>query len=472
VPETAEMRLTASVTKRECYVFEPADVRFDWYISSDVRRPELNIPLLRDKDELSLKVVPPPASAEELRIVANRYELTASRSLKELEGKTYTVLSLVFRIFPPRAGKWTIERATVVAEVQTGYKWVTDSFFGVRRRVPDYERVFAASEPIEVVVKSLPEEGKPAGFTGAVGKFKVSLQTSDTQVKVGDPMLLKVMISGTGLLEKIKRPLLSRDPAFAEGFSINESLAPGDISGERVTFEQTIRAKSEDVKEIPALAFPYFNPEEGKYEVARSKPIGITVLPTTEVTAEDVIRFGADVPGGETTALVERPGGILANYVHLDALRNQEVSLRSLWVLICPPALYLSVLAIVSRRRKLSGDVAFARSKSAKKWLKKHLAESRKHLPGEDRQFYDSVARAVSRFTSDKLNLGTGELTAYDVEVLAGQGKIDEETSRKMAEVLRRCDAARFAPAAGSAEDRMELLRRAEEVIRTLGRKL
>ncbi len=469
-PESSSMRLRASVSKRECYILEPVDVLFKWYVSSDVRGYELSIPLLEDKDRLSLKALPPTGAGEE--ITADRYQLRAGRATEQVEGTDYMVLAVRFRIFPPEAGVYTIGRATVRAELRSGYKTVRDDFFPVTRRAPNYEMVFAASEPSELVVKELPVEGRPDDFSGAVGKYSISLQTSDAQVKVGDPVLIKTIISGEGLLEKIKRPILSQDAAFAKNFSINESLAPGDISGDRITFEQTIRAKSEDVKEIPSLAFSYFDPERGVYEVARSKPIVITVLPTTEVTAEDVIKFGERTAGAGTTLLEEQPGGIFANYNHLDALRNQDVKWHLLSFLGLPPAVYLVTLVIVGHRRKLAGDSALARSRSARKIFRKNMAEAKRQLQGDDRQFYDTLARAISRFTSDKLNLGTGELTARDVQVLAEESKLDQGVAGKTADILLECDAGRFAPSAQSAEDRMGLLRRAEEVSKELEKAL
>lgn len=467
-PQDAEMRLVASVSKRECYVLEPVDVSLDWYLSADVREPELTIPFLDHKDELSLKAIPPPASAEKLRIVANRYELTAARSYRELDGKGFTVVSLAFRIYPPEPGVLALGTSTVRAAVQIGTKLVRDDFFPVTRRVPDYKRVFAASDPIELRVQNLPVEGRPAGFTGAVGKYQISLETSDTRVKVGDPILLKIAITGNGLLEKIKRPLLSQDAEFSSRFAINESLAPGDLSGERVVFEQTLRAKSEEVKAIPSLGFPYFNPERGSYEVARSKSLPITVLPTTRVTSDDVIRFGQESRAGGTTPLEEQPGGILANHTHLDALRDETIHWSTFSFIGVPPAAYFIALVIVTRRRKLAGDTALARARSAKRVLKKHLSEARGRLHGSDRMFCESLARAIGRFTSDTLNLGTGELTAYDVEKLAEDNRLDADVAGRITEILRECDAARFAPLAQSVERRKELLEQAEKIIREL----
>ena len=469
VAESAAMRLTASASKKECYALEPVDVTFKWYISSNVARYELNIPLLDEKDVLSMKVLPAASPTDE--IIANRYGLRAGVSSEEFDGVQYSVRSLSFRIHPPQAGSYTVGRATVTAYVRSGYKTETD-FFGFPQRVPSYERMFSGSEPIQLAVKDMPDEGRPPQFTGAVGKYSIAVETPDGRVKVGDPILLKVIISGTGLLEKIKRPILSEDSAFTRGFSINESLAPGDISGDRITFEQTVRAKSEDVKEIPSVAFPYFNPERGAYEVARSKPIPMKVLPTTQVTAEDVIKFGPGVAEEGTTMLEEQPGGILANYHHLDALRNQAVRWHIVSLLGLPPAAYFAIFALVSRRRKLAGDFALARARLAKKMLRRNIAEARRHLHGDGREFYESIASAISRLTSDKLNLGAGELTAHDIAVLARENRIDSEISRMAVEILTQCDAGRFAPSGQSAADRRELLRRAEEVSRKLERTL
>lgn len=466
--QDAEMRLVASVSKRECYVLEPVDVSLDWYISADVSEPELSIPFLAQKDELFLKAIPPPASAEKVRIVANRYELTAARSYREVDGKGFTVVSLAFRIYAPEPGILALGTSTVRAAVQIGTKLVRDDFFPVTRRVPDYKRVFAASDPLELHVKDLPVEGKPAGFTGAVGKFQISLETTDTRVKVGDPILLRIAITGDGLLEKIKRPLLSQDADFSGRFAINESLAPGDTSGERIVFEQTLRAQSEDVHAIPSLGFAYFNPEKGAYELAQSKPIPITVLPTTKVTLDDVIRFGQESPAAGTTRLEEQPGGILANHTHLDALRDQTIHWSTFSFVGVPPVAYFIALVFVTRRRKLAGDTALARARFAKRKLKRHLSEARGNLHSSDRLFCDALARAVSRFTSDTLNLGTGELTAYDVERLAEENRLDTRVAGRIAEILSECDVARFAPLAQSVERRKELLRQAEEVIREL----
>lgn len=79
-------------------------------------------------------------------------------------------------------------------------------------------------------------------------------------------------------------------------------------------FNQTIRVKSENVREIPSMEVPYFNTRTGSYQVARSKPIPIIVRPTRIVTARDLEERAQDAPGLSTTTVRSWEEGILFNY--------------------------------------------------------------------------------------------------------------------------------------------------------------
>ena len=50
-------------------------------------------------------------------------------------------------------------------------------------------------------VLPLPRENVPSGFGGAVGTYSLSLTVSPTNVAMGDPVTVKVQITGYGALE-------------------------------------------------------------------------------------------------------------------------------------------------------------------------------------------------------------------------------------------------------------------------------
>src|SRR5690606_34729625 len=68
-----------------------------------------------------------------------------------------------------------------------------DSFFGSKR---GYEHLAIPSNPLSLEVLPLPEQGRPAEFTGLIGEFRFEAQAAPTEVSVGDPITLTIRVSG------------------------------------------------------------------------------------------------------------------------------------------------------------------------------------------------------------------------------------------------------------------------------------
>ncbi len=264
----------------------------------------------------------------------------------------------------------------------------------------------------------------------------------------------------------VRRPLLSQIKSFSTTFMINENLEPGDVKGNTKTFEQTIRALSDTVTHIPPVPFAYFDPSAKKYVVKYSGPIPVKVLPTKVITTRDVEGFsGSAVPVSSAQSVIEHKGGILALYDHLDALEDQSVSVWSLIFLPLPAVVYLGVFLLTTHHRRLRSDSLFARSRSARKILKKHLAEAKNKLVQNDPEFCQALSTAVSRFVSDKLGLGRGELTVIDIEKLKAEGKLSYEIADELKNLLGACDMGRFTPKRSQRQENQALLNRALKLL-------
>src|SRR5205823_5148460 len=61
-------------------------------------------------------------------------------------------------------------------------------------------------EARELRVLPLPTENVPANFNGAVGNYTMAFSAGPTNVAVGDPITIKVQISGDGHLDGIALP--------------------------------------------------------------------------------------------------------------------------------------------------------------------------------------------------------------------------------------------------------------------------
>ena len=103
----------------------------------------------------------------------------------------------------------------------------------------------AEAKPVEVradaaqlTVLPLPEQGKPADFTGAVGTFDFTLTAKPTELDAGDPITLRMEITG----ERQPRQRQRRRPCPVDDrFRVYDAQpVKGEDSGERRVFEQVV----------------------------------------------------------------------------------------------------------------------------------------------------------------------------------------------------------------------------------------
>ena len=164
-----------------------------------------------------------------------------------------------------------------------------------------------------VKIKPLPANGRPAGFSGAVGKFDVSGEAAATSGTTGDPMTLKIKVAGEGNFSRVSTDGL---PASAEWKSYKPSaqFEPVDSTGTagEKAFEQSIVPLKARAQEIPALSFSYFDPDEGKYVTKSTQPIPVEIAQGM-VTAAPATTQPASTPATDSPATAA--DGLAANKV-------------------------------------------------------------------------------------------------------------------------------------------------------------
>ena len=135
--------------------------------------------------------------------------------------------------------------------------------------------------PVEVNVRPLPQDGKPTDFAGTVGQYRIHAQTDRQTIEAGDGFTLRVQVSGTGNIKTVPAPTVPTlpnmaiyDPQITDAIGIVDSR----IQGSR-TYEYVIIPSEEGRWTIPVIDYPYFNPQTESYQVARTAPITIDVLP-------------------------------------------------------------------------------------------------------------------------------------------------------------------------------------------------
>jgi hypothetical protein len=140
------------------------------------------------------------------------------------------------------------------------------------------EQVTLRGEPFTFHVKPLPGEGRPDGFAGAVGRFRLRASASPTAVAAGEPITLTSKVEGSGNFARVTAPSFPATPGW-RAYPATGTFEPADSSGASglKTFEQAVAPGGGDVKEIPPLSFSYFDPERAGYVTLRTEPIPVEV---------------------------------------------------------------------------------------------------------------------------------------------------------------------------------------------------
>jgi hypothetical protein len=134
------------------------------------------------------------------------------------------------------------------------------------------------SSPSKLTVLPLPTEGQPGNFSGAVGDFRVSSDISPASVAAGEPLTLRLHISGAGNFDRVDSTMFDHLDHW-KTYPAKSSFTPVDAvgtEGEKV-FEQPLIAAQPGEQTIPGLEFSYFNPNTRRYERAQTPPIKVTI---------------------------------------------------------------------------------------------------------------------------------------------------------------------------------------------------
>lgn len=190
-------------------------------------------------------------------------------------GKRYTVFSWPFGLTATRTGEQNLSFSTTirVRVNNTNGTLPPAPFFGSGKE----EQLKVQGQEMTFDVRPLPLTGRPAGYTGAVGKFETKSELS-APIKTGTPSNLIFTIEGEGNFPFFSAPDLPATKNFETGapsfvFSgEDQSRRKGELQ-----IVYPILSKNSGPIEIPEIPFSFFNPSLMKYEdasVPAPKPVG------------------------------------------------------------------------------------------------------------------------------------------------------------------------------------------------------
>lgn len=234
-------------------------------------------------------------------VVGRRPKLVSGQ--ERIGSDIYGVVTSDVVLTPARSGDLTVGPAEWAAIFPVGQRAARRSVFDdpLFQRFFGEERVFTLKSSTNALqVLDPPQEGRPAGFQGAIGRFQMAAQpASPTRVVLGDPVSVRVRVNGIGGIERLRLPNLTPTDAFALYQGTNH-FDPGDplgLSGTK-TFELIYVPRQTNVMELPVPKLDFFNPDTRRYESTAVQPIPIQVAPNPDGESTPDLPPGLAVAAG------------------------------------------------------------------------------------------------------------------------------------------------------------------------------
>lgn len=367
-------------------------------------------------------------------------------TLEHYKGRNYnTTVWSQYVLFPQQTGKLEIPSITfdgVVAQ-QTVSDDPFDAFFNGGGHVEVKKKITTP----KVVINVQPLPAKPAGFSGAVGEFKLASSINATDVKTNDAVTIKLTLSGTGNMKLIGTP----EVKFPQDFEIYDPKVTDDykltnsgLTGTK-TFEYLAIPRHAGNFTIPAVEFTYFDLKSNSYKTLKTEAYNLKVA-KGQGNADQVI---SDFTNKESVKMLGKD----IRFIKLgdSSLRPKgDFFFGTVGYYLCYliPLLLFVVFAVIYRQKALeNANVAKVKTKKANKVATRRMKLAGKLLAeNKKNEFYDEVLKALWGYISDKLSIPVSQLSKGNIEAELTNYGVQEALIAEFIGVLNECEYARYAP--------------------------
>jgi len=309
------------------------------------------------------------------------------------------------------------------------------------------QAVTILSDPLDIDVQPLPGEGRPTGFNGAVGSFQMSVTAAPLDVAVGDPVTVRIQISGRGGFDSLPMPSLEHWRDFKTYPPSAKTDVPDvlNATGSK-TFEQVVQPQNSELKELPAFSFSFFDPGARAYRTLKQPALPLKVRAAAAAQAPTVVMAttNAATTAAAATELVHiKP--------HLGVLVPPGAgTLRqpAFWMLSGGPlALWLALLVRRKQAERLANNPRLRRRREVERLVTDGLAELRKQAAaGQGDPFYATLFRLLQEQLGERLDLPASAITEEVIEERVKPLGAGDDVRQSLHELFQVCNAARYAP--------------------------
>lgn len=426
-----DLFMTATASRTKVHEQEAILLTYKIYTLLDLTQLDGKLPTL---DGFQIQEIPLPRTKE--------FEL------EHYNGRNYrTVVWSQYLLFPQKSGKLTIPSITYEGVVVTRNRHIDpiEAFFnGQSGYVEEKRSIVTPSLTIDVA--SL--DDKPAGFSGAVGKFSIASDISTEEVDANDAVTLKISVKGCGNMKLIATPQVEFPKDFETyDAKVNDSfqLTRAGLEGTK-EFEYLVVPRHAGTYEIPSVKFIYFDTDSRTYKTLTTDAYTLKVNKAKGSSGQNVSNYTGQQQ--DVQQLNQDIRFIKKGEVEYHQLGSTFFGTWKYWASYILPLLLFVIIVLLGRQRmKANANVALSRGRKANKVALKRMKAAKSLLDAHDvGKFYDEVLRALWGYVGDKFNMSQETLNKENIEQSLASRQVPVEYVQQFIKVLNDCEYARYAP--------------------------
>ena len=416
-----ELFLLAEIDQDDVYVGEQVTVTYKLYTRVQMSLEDINYPESVGFWTEELSVPRPP-----------RFNQTT------ISGVVYNVATLYkVALFPTKIGELELSPMTVRVNVQLQKKRkrqrsvFDDPFFN--SFFNETVQKVLRTEARRIRVKPYPA-GQPANFTGAVGEFKLTASVDTDKVKANEAVTYYVELQGTGNLNMFSLPKLNF-PETMEVFPPTASFKQKQLWDQftgNMKWEYILIPRQAGRVFLPRIELAYFSPKDEQFHSIRSRSVELNISP-----AKDQLTSG-------TSGFTKEEIALLGQDIHYNVTSSPTWVERGsrgipIWVwtsYILAAGLFLAPVTLTRYQQQ---RIATAGQRMSHRALKRAL----KSL--QTQSSIENVSSTIYTYLKERWQLQTDKMDPLYVEQELS-GIIPPEELEDLIQLLKDCDAGRYAP--------------------------
>ncbi len=422
-----DIELRALISKGSPYLNEPITVVYKLYYKapiniSDARETET--PKFKDFWSQTIKI-------PQLKVKREIYK-----------GQNYNVVEWrKVVLYPQKIGELEISPLSLnlVLDVPTDKR----DFFG--NVIYDQTSQLISTGMRRIIVKDLPQTGKPNSFSGAVGKFEFDVILNKNSLRATESFMAELKVKGNGNLKLFDLPDILVPNSMELFEPEREELINTNLSGMSGSVSKffTVIPRFQGNFPIEEVEFSYFDPELEKYKILKSPRLTIDVYDGPVISNAIINENSNIITSNDSFRFIKTNPNL--KEVKIDRFFQSNF----FYVTVTTPFILLLSLILFKTYKKNRKESSNELIRIQEKQINKMIESAKKSI-GDKVIFYDKIEKAIIKSLMVKFSIKMESLNKDKIQYIGEEKGLKKDDILLIIKLIENCEKAKYSRSSDS----------------------